>query len=72
MMSANGRDCSGTLRGLIEELIQAEAPTAPLSDAAITRQLAEQGLNAARRTVTKYRQHLRIAAVEKRRRHTRN
>lgn len=73
MMSANGRACSGTaIRGLIEELIQAEAPTAPLSDAAITRQLAEQGLNVARRTVTKYRQHLRIAAVEKRRRHSCN
>ncbi len=70
MTSANGSACSGTaIRGLIEELIQAEAPMAPLSDAAIARQLAEQGLNVVRRTVTKYRQHLRIAAVEKRRRH---
>ena len=70
MISANGSACSGTaIRGLIEELIQAEPPTAPLSDAAITRQLAEQGLNVARRTVTKYRQNLRIAAVDKRRRH---
>lgn len=70
MISANGSACSGTaIRGLIEELIQAEAPMAPLSDAAIARQLAGQGLNVARRTVTKYRQHLRIPAVEKRRRH---
>ncbi len=71
MLSANGRACSGTaIRGLIEEMIQAEPPHAPLSDAAICRQLAEQGLEVARRTVTKYRQTLRIEAVDKRRRHS--
>jgi RNA polymerase sigma-54 factor len=70
MLSANGRACSGTaIRGLIEEMIQAEPARAPLSDAAICRQLAEQGLEVARRTVTKYRQLLRIEAVERRRRH---
>ena len=71
MLSTNGRACSGTaIRGLIEEMIHAEAPQAPLSDAAICRQLGEQGLEVARRTVTKYRQMLRIEPVERRRRHT--
>jgi len=69
MLSRNGRACSGTaIRGLIGELIQAEAAQAPLSDVAICRQLSEQGLDVARRTVTKYRQMLRIEPVEKRRR----
>ena len=40
-----------------------------LSDAEITRQLAQQGLKVARRTVTKYRQMLRIEAVGRRKRH---
>jgi len=69
MLTANGSACSGTaIRGLLKDLIAAEAPGAPLSDAEITRQLAQQGLVVARRTVTKYRQLLRIDAVERRRR----
>jgi RNA polymerase sigma-54 factor len=70
MVSANGNACSGTaIRGLIKDMIEAEQPLEPLSDAEITRQLARQGLVVARRTVTKYRQMLRIEAVERRRRH---
>lgn len=69
MVSANGSACSGTaIRGLIKDIIEAERPEAPLSDAEITRQLAAQGLVVARRTVTKYRQMLKIDAVERRRR----
>lgn len=69
MISANGSACSGTaIRGLIKDIIEAESPDAPLSDAEITRQLAQQGLVVARRTVTKYRQMLKIEAVERRRR----
>lgn len=64
MTMASGNRCSGTaLRGLVQDIIEAEKPGAPLSDAAITRQLARQGLVVARRTVTKYRQLLHIAAV---------
>lgn len=71
MISANGSACSGTaIRGLIKDIIDAEQAEAPLSDAEITRQLAQQGLMVARRTVTKYRQMLKIAAVERRRRHS--
>jgi len=70
MVSANGSECSGTaIRGLIKDIIEAEDPDHPLSDAEITRQLAQQGLMMARRTVTKYRQMLKIDAVERRRRH---
>lgn len=70
MVSANGRACSGTaIRGLIQDLITEETTDNPLSDAEIKRQLAQQGLVVARRTVTKYRQMLRIEAVGRRRRH---
>lgn len=70
MISSNGSPCSGTaIRGLIKDIIEAESPDHPLSDAELTRQLAEQGLVVARRTVTKYRQMLKIEAVERRRRH---
>ncbi|MBK1686391.1 RNA polymerase factor sigma-54 [Rubrivivax gelatinosus] len=71
MISANGSACSATaIRGLIKDIIEAERPERPLSDAEITRQLAQQGLVVARRTVTKYRQMLRIESVERRRRHS--
>ena len=70
MTSASGGACSGTaIRGLIKDMIDEEKPTAPLSDAQIARQLAQQGLVVARRTVTKYRQMLRIEPVDRRRVH---
>ena len=70
MTSANGSACSGTaIRSLIQDIILAENAAAPLSDAEITRQLELQGLMVARRTVTKYRQMLKIEAVDRRRRH---
>lgn len=70
IVSRNGSACSGTaIRGLIKDIIEAEKPVAPLSDADITRLLARQGLVVARRTVTKYRQMLKIDAVERRRHH---
>jgi RNA polymerase sigma-54 factor len=67
MVTANGSDVSGTaIRGLIKDIIEAENADQPLSDAEITRQLAQQGLVVARRTVTKYRQMLKIEAVDRR------
>ena len=70
MPTANGNTCSGTaIRELIKDIIGAESPDQPLSDAEITRQLAQQGLVVARRTVTKYRQTLKVDAVDRRRRH---
>ncbi|MDR2330392.1 MAG: RNA polymerase factor sigma-54 [Comamonas sp.] len=71
LLSASGKPCSATaIREVIAELIAAENPLQPLSDVDITRQLAAQGLVVARRTVTKYRQLLRLEPVEKRRRHS--
>jgi RNA polymerase sigma-54 factor len=70
MSTASGGACSATaIRGLIKDMIDAETPTDPLSDAEIARQLATQGLVVARRTVTKYRQLMKIEAVERRRHH---
>lgn len=68
MVSPRGSTFSGTaIRGLVKELIAEERADAPLSDAQIARLLARQGLTVARRTVTKYRQALRIEPVERRR-----
>ncbi|MEO6031057.1 MAG: RNA polymerase factor sigma-54, partial [Burkholderiaceae bacterium] len=67
----SGGSCSATaIRGLIKEMIEAEAHDAPLSDAQLARVLAQQGLVVARRTVTKYRQRMRIAPVARRRTHS--
>jgi RNA polymerase sigma-54 factor len=68
MTARSGAAFSGTaVRGLVGEIIAAEAPGEPLSDADIARLLAQQGLTVARRTVTKYRQQLKLEPVEKRR-----
>lgn len=69
MPTANGGACSATaIKGVIKDMIAAEDPVNPLSDAEIARRLARQGLTVARRTVTKYRQLMKVAAVEQRRR----
>lgn len=52
----------------IAELIRAEPPQRPLSDARLEALLAAQGLPVARRTVAKYREALRIPAASGRRR----
>lgn len=68
MTTASGGACSATaIRGVIKEMIEAENPTGPLSDAQIARLLARQGLKVARRTVTKYRQLLKLPPVDRRR-----
>jgi len=70
LSTANGGECSPTaIRGLIQEMIAGEPSRQPLSDVEIARLLANQGLHVARRTVTKYRQLLRIAPAERRRGH---
>jgi RNA polymerase sigma-54 factor len=70
MTSTSGNSYSGTaIRGLIKDMIAEEDPHNPLSDAQIAQLLAQQGLVVARRTVTKYRQSLRIDPVDRRRVH---
>jgi RNA polymerase sigma-54 factor len=68
--TASGGECSPTaIRGLIREIVAGEPSARPLSDVEIARQLDSQGLRVARRTVTKYRQLLRIEPAERRRGH---
>lgn len=52
----------------IEEIIKAESLEKPLSDQEIYRQLQEEGIKLARRTVTKYREELKILPARFRRR----
>lgn len=67
--TASGGACSPTaIRGLLRELIAAEDPQQPLSDVALAAVLARQGLHVARRTVTQYRQQLKIAPAPRRHR----
>ena len=68
MASTSGGEFSGkAVRELVLEMIRAEPPDAPLTDAEIARQLGRQGLVLCRRTVTKYRQEFHIDSAERRR-----
>ncbi|HTJ92579.1 MAG TPA: RNA polymerase factor sigma-54 [Pararobbsia sp.] len=58
-----GAASSTAIRALIKQLIGAEEPKTPLSDSRIAELLAEQGFVVARRTVAKYREALKIPAV---------
>jgi RNA polymerase sigma-54 factor len=58
-----GAASSTAIRALIKQLIGAEDTKSPLSDSRIAELLAEQGFVVARRTVAKYREALRIPAV---------
>lgn len=55
------------LQALLRSIVEAEPPQRPHSDVQLAKLLAQQGFALARRTVTKYRQALRIESVEKRR-----
>jgi RNA polymerase sigma-54 factor len=64
-----GGTCSAAaVRALIKEMIDAEDPRDPLSDVVLTQELEKQGVQVARRTVTKYRQMMKLPAAEMRRR----
>lgn len=65
--TGGGASAPVALQALIRDMIDAERPHTPLSDAALARELGQQGFLIARRTVTKYRQGLNIEAVERRR-----
>jgi RNA polymerase sigma-54 factor len=58
-----GAASSTAIRALIKQLIGAEDSKSPLSDSRIAELLAEQGFVVARRTVAKYREALKIPAV---------
>ncbi|HZV82465.1 MAG TPA: RNA polymerase factor sigma-54 [Geobacteraceae bacterium] len=69
-ISVNGGDfvASESVKRRIKELIDAEDPRKPLSDQALAEMLATSSINIARRTVTKYREMLRIGSSSERKR----
>jgi RNA polymerase sigma-54 factor len=68
LATENGGAASATaVRAVMKELIAAEDPRSPLSDAELARLLAQQGLRVARRTITKYRALMRMPSVDVRR-----
>jgi RNA polymerase sigma-54 factor len=64
--NTGGAASSTAIRALIKQLVAAEDPRTPLSDARISQILGEQGIVVARRTVAKYRESLQIAPVSQR------
>ena len=67
--TTSGGECSSTaIRALIRKLIAGESPRKPLSDNKIAEELAQQGIDVARRTVAKYREALGIPASSERKR----
>ena len=59
---------SRTVEAALKEVVQAEDPAKPLSDAQAAEQLAERGIRISRRTVVKYRDRLGILPAGLRRR----
>jgi RNA polymerase sigma-54 factor len=67
--TTSGGECSSTaIRALIRKLIAGESPRKPLSDNKIAEELANQGIDVARRTVAKYREAMGIPASSERKR----
>ncbi len=63
---AGGAASSTAIRALIRQLVAAEDPRTPLSDARIAEVLGQQGIVVARRTIAKYRESLQIPPVNQR------
>ena len=62
-----GSSCSSTaIRAMIKQLIAKENARSPLSDSSLTQLLKDQGINVARRTVTKYREAMSIPSSHER------
>jgi len=67
--TTSGGECSSTaIRALIRKLIAGESSRKPLSDNKIAKDLEEQGINVARRTVAKYREAMGIPPSNERKR----
>ena len=64
----SGRDMSWeAIKATLQEIVDAEDKTNPMSDEALSRVLKERGIEIARRTVVKYRQQLGIPPARRRR-----
>ncbi len=60
---------SESVKNMIMDIIQNEDPYKPCSDQEIANILKKRGINIARRTVTKYREMLRVLSSSKRKKH---
>ena len=58
---------AAAVRNMVKRLISQETPGKPLSDEAICKAIADQGINLARRTVAKYREMMHIPSSSQRR-----
>ncbi|MDH3688892.1 MAG: RNA polymerase factor sigma-54 [Gammaproteobacteria bacterium] len=59
--TVDGESYSATaIKSLIKKLVENEAPTKPISDSKIMKILEQKGIQVARRTIAKYRDHLNI------------
>lgn len=68
LATKSGGTCSATaVRALIREMIEEENPQEPLSDVQLASKLARDGVQVARRTVSKYRAQIKYPAAELRR-----
>ncbi len=69
LATQSGGTCSAVaVRALIQEMIEAEDPNEPLSDVMLAQRLAREGVQVARRTVSKYRAQIKYPPAEQRRR----
>jgi len=69
LSTQSGGTCSAVaVRALIQEMIEAEDPNEPLSDVMLAQRLAQEGVQVARRTVSKYRAQIKFPPAEQRRR----
>lgn len=60
-IAKNGEDVSSRkIKVILKEIIESEDKSKPLSDGALSKALAEKGMNVARRTVAKYREQMSI------------
>lgn len=67
--TASGGECSSTaIRAFIRKLIAGESAKKPMSDSKIAQELADQGINVARRTVAKYREAMGVPPSNERKR----
>jgi RNA polymerase sigma-54 factor len=67
LSTVDGEEQSSTsVRAKIRKMIGAENPAKPLSDSKIAGNLAEEGINVARRTVAKYREAMKIPSSSER------
>lgn len=69
LATETGGACSAaSVRALMSDMIANETTSTPLSDVALTRLLGQNGVRVSRRTVTKYRNLMKVASVEMRKR----